>query len=126
MIGEVSASLAGIAKSTGGYAFHPTQLKHALKLCELETLLCADERPPSRPPLPLTTRSFQQFESQRLHPLDICDDDVIPPRKALPGTGQPVHSLEGALLGAFHTQASTVTPQATTFSVRDGQRRLMR
>merc|ERR1711871_910451 len=50
----------------------------------------------------------------------------IPPRRSLPGTGQAVRSLEGALLGALHQPASAADPQPTTFSVRDGQRRLMR
>lgn len=79
MIGEEdSAELVGVAKASGGYAFHPDKLKDALKLCELETLLRAAERPAeSRPPRKVSTeRDLLRFTSRRHFPLDICSESA--------------------------------------------------
>lgn len=124
MIGEdLSVDLRGLAKSSGGYAFHPKRLKDALKLCELETLLRAAERPPrstSERRKVCNMRDFRRFSNSRHFPLDICDDETIPPRRQMPGTGQPVQVLH---------EESSLQPRTfhgPSFTEKEGLRRLMR
>ena len=129
MIGEdASPELAAICKATGGYAFHPTKLKDALKLCELETLLCAAERPDGKKIDKVTSEmQFSRFKSTRkgFYPLDVCDDETIPARRAMHGTGQAVQLLEVAI----DDDASSPSPASfhgPSFTEKEGLRRLMR
>ncbi|CAN0285847.1 unnamed protein product, partial [Laminaria digitata] len=41
---EKNDSLKCLSLATGGYAFHPTNLRQALRLSELETVLTAKQR----------------------------------------------------------------------------------
>eukprot|EP01120_Amphizonella_sp_Union-15-10_P007836 TRINITY_DN2696_c0_g1_i5.p1 TRINITY_DN2696_c0_g1~~TRINITY_DN2696_c0_g1_i5.p1 ORF type:complete len:1420 (+),score=325.81 TRINITY_DN2696_c0_g1_i5:55-4314(+) len=100
MIGEGANNkeLRQVAKAAGGYAFAPQNLKQALKLNELETLLTIHERPPlySRP-LVSSRASLTKFSDLWLYPLDECTDERVPKRRVPEGLKKPVQSVEKTL-----------------------------
>eukprot|EP01052_Picozoa_sp_SAG31_P004895 SAG31_NODE_208_length_20313_cov_6.143119_12_plen_1566_part_00 len=134
MIGKAPDDLRAVAKATGGYAFHPTRLKDALMVCELETMLRAAERPPVATALPSAggggfRQEFRQNKSK--YGIDLCDDEHTPPRRAMPGMGQRCQGLSRALDvtdRAVPGQAVAASPvfHRPHFVAPAGMRRLMR
>eukprot|EP00463_Aulacantha_scolymantha_P002011 TRINITY_DN2659_c0_g1_i1.p1 TRINITY_DN2659_c0_g1~~TRINITY_DN2659_c0_g1_i1.p1 ORF type:complete len:192 (-),score=18.04 TRINITY_DN2659_c0_g1_i1:2-577(-) len=91
---ERDRDLRGIAKATSGFCFAPSSLSNALKLNELETLLCQNERPKRvRPSLVRSMVHLNRFASL---PLDECHDDAVPQRKQPKEIHHPVCSLAKA------------------------------
>jgi len=101
-IGDVGVDdIKAVAKATNGYCFNPKRLRDALKLNELETLLTHFQRPEAQltqyQPLVNSAASLRPFRNR---PLDICDDDTVPPRRVTAGLALPVHSLRAAIADA--------------------------
>ena len=98
-----------LAKATYGYCFNPTRLRDALKLNELETLLTVFERPvvSSRHP-PISTaaalRGWVRVYAQQ--PLDVCDDDTVPPRRVTEGLDSRVQNVQQALDAASSDESA--------------------
>jgi len=93
---ESNDQLHSLAKSSGGLSFAPRLLKDALKLNELETILCVHERPDStssRPPV-TSSSNLRSFESEKR---DVCTDDDVPARKSNCDAGARVRNLSQSL-----------------------------
>eukprot|EP01121_Diplochlamys_sp_Union-15-3_P015501 TRINITY_DN5139_c0_g2_i3.p1 TRINITY_DN5139_c0_g2~~TRINITY_DN5139_c0_g2_i3.p1 ORF type:complete len:704 (+),score=145.45 TRINITY_DN5139_c0_g2_i3:728-2839(+) len=100
MIGEGANNkeLRSVAKATGGYAFAPQNLKQALKLNELETLLTIHERPETKiPPVVKSSSDLYKFADLWKYPLDECTDDRVPERKKHEKLNQPVQTVKKTL-----------------------------
>eukprot|EP00400_MALV-I_sp_L67-5_P000186 gene186-345_t len=67
-----------VSKSTGGYCFHPKQLRHALSTVELETVLMSTERPTTvvRP-----INTFADWSNYYAPQTDVVNDHEAPARK---------------------------------------------
>jgi hypothetical protein len=51
--------------STGGYAFSPNSMGSTVAICELETVLCLENRPPFPPrPLVMTRQIFKSISAE--------------------------------------------------------------
>lgn len=88
--GRDNTALRGIAKATGGYAFMPERLTHALKLMELETMVCAANRPPDTgPQRRKVTIEYDLLRFGRQQ-LDRCDDLQVPAIRPHPRLAEPV------------------------------------
>lgn len=120
---EQDEKLRGISKATGGMCFEPKTLKSALKLLELETLLCAKERV-DRPirkldsTLDLTMLCWQGP--------DRCDEESVPQRKQPEELKQPVVPLEQALLRIAETETLAEAGKQTKPVSREHIRAVMR
>jgi hypothetical protein len=111
--GQDNAALRGTAKATGGYAFMPEQLMHALKLMELETMVCAANRPPyTGPPRQNVTSTFVLQYLYGSMPLERCDDSVVPSIRPHPRLAEPVRPLAAALAQQQQQQQQQQEPGA--------------
>lgn len=97
-VGSVdNQALHAVAKASGGYVFKPTSLQGALRLCELELLLCSHDRlPPSLTPA-IPIRSPDDLVPFGRLPADVCSDDVAPARRQPALLSQQVVSLGAAI-----------------------------
>ncbi|CEL93368.1 unnamed protein product [Vitrella brassicaformis CCMP3155] len=91
-----------LAKATGGYVFKPDSIRNALKLCELEVMLSASERPPNLRPDTLPNSEFvcsRLLANSTRFPIDVCDDTTVPPRRQVAQllANQTFRSLAAAL-----------------------------
>jgi len=71
-------NLHSIAKSSGGYSFHPNNLIDALKCMELETIVYCGDRESSYSIKPIT---YFVFDIMKSLPFDSCERDKLPKRK---------------------------------------------
>ena len=105
-------------------AFKPEKLRDGMKLCELETMLRSQERPPGArlPPI----RTEREFAKLKKSAIDQCDDQIIPPRRQMQGMGQPLTSLETALGEDEASPQTAASFHGFSFSPKNGLKRLMR
>jgi len=102
-----------VSKCTGGYVFRPTCLRDALRINELEVLLCSRERP-WKPVIPhnrgeiMKTPSFLACFGHDQCPEDPCTEDLIPPRRQPWQLEAETRQLSNAITGAMGEQG---TPQ---------------
>lgn len=103
---EQDSDLRGICRASGGYCFAPKTLADALKLNELETFLCALERPEHKRP------ELVQYPSQLAalarRPLDECSDTKVPERKQM----QELTSTEFVPLDKYMMHQQQASEQA--------------
>ncbi|CEL96755.1 unnamed protein product [Vitrella brassicaformis CCMP3155] len=100
--GRNNDQLKYLAKATGGYVFKPDSIRSALKLCELEVMLSASERPPNLRPDSLPNSEFMcsaLLGNSIRFPIDVCNDTTVPPRRQVAQlqANQTFRSLAAAL-----------------------------
>jgi len=86
--------LQGISLATGGLYFAPKQLSCALQICELETVLCQDERPLNVKPLCTIRSSWDLKNLIHLGRNYNIESGDVPPRKQTFDTSKSLLSLK--------------------------------
>lgn len=118
---EDSLDLRTISYLLGSYAFKPATLPNALKICELEPVLCIEERPQIQIPTcaPENRINLQgAFHSARARTLtDIVSRDKYPPRKQHPRLNDDFVQLADTL----RQSAGNGTSQHVMISAVDGR-----
>ena len=114
--GEDNPRLKALAKTTGGYAFSPSTIENALRICELETVLHS----PLRPELQRTTTHSDQHAELVLSnmeehaELDVCTVEQVPeqrpPANLEKGVSSIQHALDKAAKEEIDTAANTTCP----------------
>eukprot|EP01116_Phalansterium_solitarium_P023797 TRINITY_DN851_c0_g1_i5.p2 TRINITY_DN851_c0_g1~~TRINITY_DN851_c0_g1_i5.p2 ORF type:complete len:522 (-),score=161.57 TRINITY_DN851_c0_g1_i5:965-2530(-) len=91
--GASDTMLHTMCKATGGYSFNPTNLKDALRLMELETLLFLAERPQIAPVRRAVGR-LNELTKFTAMPVDVCNETTVPARRLPAELSQASLSLE--------------------------------
>lgn len=130
--------------STGGYAFSPKSMGSTVAICELETVLCLEDRPPfTLRPLAMSSQmyipesvelilsfNFILAQSVIFHSRvslfqidDVVDQTICPPVRDHPNLSDTFLALREASEAATESRRNTRRTQR--YDTRDGVPRLM-